>query len=664
MAFVQASKISLAFGERDILDDVTIVLQNGTKAALAGANGSGKSTLMKVLAGEVAFDDGEISKEKGTRLAYLPQSGIVFAESTLYEEAEKAFSHFSSIIKEIEDTLTRMSFEQDEKKLLNLSQQLHSLQNLIDSSSWNMREALIEEVLQGLGFLQSDLNRKTHEFSGGWQMRIALAKILLSDADIIILDEPTNYLDIEARAFLRDFLLRFKGGFLLVSHDRDFLDSVAKETYEIFKGKLKRYIGTYTDYEKQRETEVAFLVKKWEEQQQEIAKTEEFIRRFRSNASKAALVQDRIRRLEKMELVEIPEHLKKLHFSFPAAPHSGKIAMSLKNVTKSYNSHCVIKDFSFLIERSSKLCFVGRNGAGKSTLLRVIAGVDAEFEGERRVGEGIEIGYFSQEASEEIQGSSTILEYIENKAPTHLIPKVKSMLAAFLFRGDDIYKSLSVLSGGEKSRLALLSLLLKPHNLLILDEPTNHLDIHSKDVLLEALKKFDGTVLFVSHDKYFIEHLATGILELRSRGEAFNPSHNEPSRVRYFPGTYDYYLYRCTKEEGDETADSLLYKNETRLEKKNIEESETSCEKLSDNVPLSYQERKKQKSANAKKKREEEALMKQIEEAEQKIREKHEELGKSEVYKDGAKSKSVKAEISELEARVEELTSQWEALMN
>ncbi len=661
MAFVQASKISLAFGERDILDDVTIILQNGTKAALAGANGSGKSTLMKVLAGEIRPDDGEISKEKGTQLAYLPQSGIVLKESTLYDEAEKAFSQLYAITQEIEKVLLLMNSESDEKKLMNLSQQLHTLQSQLDSSSWNMREALIEEILQGLGFLNSDFRRKTHEFSGGWQMRIALAKILLSDADIIILDEPTNYLDIEARAFLKDFLLRFKGGFLLVSHDRDFLDSVAKETYEVFKGKVKRYVGTYTAYEKQREDEIAFLMKKWEEQQDEIAKTEEFIRKFRYNASKAALVQDRIRRLEKMEMVEIPEHLKKIHFSFPEAPHSGKIVLDLKNITKSYNSRCVIKDFSFLIERSSKLCFAGRNGAGKSTLLRVIAGVDSAFEGERRIGEGVEIGYFSQEASEEISGNSTILDYIESKAPTHLIPKVKSMLAAFLFRGDDIYKNISVLSGGEKSRLALLSLLLRPLNLLILDEPTNHLDIHSKDVLLEALQKFDGTVLFVSHDKYFIEHLATGVIELRHKGDVFNPSSLEPSQVRYFPGTYDYYLYRCKKEE--EEKQETFFGNISKTEP--AENKETKGETGAEGkVILSYEERKKQKTANAKKKREEDALMRKIEELEQKIQAKNEELGRPTVYKDGEKSKQVKTEIAELESQVNQLTEKWEALIN
>lgn len=651
MAFVQASKISLAFGDRDILDDVTIILQAGTKAALAGANGSGKSTLMKVIAGVMQQDSGEIAKERGTTLAYLPQSGIVFKENTLYEEAEKAFSYAHTLIEEIESTLSLMESEKDEKVLIALSDKLHTLQLKLEGSDWNRREALIEAVLQGLGFLKEDFNRKTDEFSGGWQMRIALAKLLLEKSDILILDEPTNYLDIEAREFLKSFLISFKGGFLLVSHDRSFLDATVKETYEIFKGKLKKYAGTYTDYERQRKVEVEALVKKWEEQQEEIVKTEEFIRRFRSNASKAALVQDRIRRLEKMEVIEIPENLKKIHFSFPPAPHSGKIILNLKDITKSYTSHCVIKDFNMIIERGSKLCFAGRNGAGKTTLLRVLAGFDSCFLGDRVVGEGVQIGYFSQNASEEIQGEIKIIDYIESKAPTHLIPRVKSMLAAFLFRGDDIYKSLNVLSGGEKSRLALLSLLLKPLNLLILDEPTNHLDINSKDVLLEALQKFTGTVLFVSHDKYFIEHLATGVVELKHKEDS-SLSSKEPSIIRYFPGTYDYYLYRCEKERGEKLEENTFFeKTGASSKQKGIK-----C------APLSYEEQKKIKSANAKKKREEEALMEKIERIEKEIDEKNVQLGKPEIYTNGEMSKRISGEIKELEKELENATKEWEEI--
>lgn len=647
MPFVQLSKVSLAFGDRDILDDVTLILTQGTKAALAGANGSGKSTLMKVIAGEMAYDSGEISKEKGTTLAYLPQSGIVFSENTVYEEVEQAFLYGFSLIEEIEKILEEMKVEKDEEKLYLLSHKQYELQAKLDESPWHMREALIGEVLQGLGFEKTDFNRKTSEFSGGWQMRIALAKVLLSNSDILILDEPTNYLDIEARSYLQDYLIRFKGGFLLVSHDRHFLDSVVKDTYEILSGKLKKYHGTYTEYEKQRAEEVQYLVKKWKEQQEEIAKNEEFIRRFRSNASKAALVQDRIKRLEKLEIIEIPEHLKTMHFSFPSPPHSGKIVINAKDITKSYGNNCVIKDFSTIIERGSKICIVGRNGAGKSTLLKVLAQKDADFSGEAKLGEGVTVGYFSQDASEEVNGCETVLDYIEKKAPLELIPRVKSMLAAFLFRGDDVYKSISVLSGGEKSRLALLSLLLKPLNLLILDEPTNHLDIHSKDVLLEALQKFSGTVLFVSHDKYFIQNLATGIIELRHEDNDLNPSSTSPSRIRFFPGTYDYYLYQIEKEEKGTNASFFPIQNE----------------KLSnDKTSISYEEQKKKRSENAKKKKEEAILIDKMEQIEKNIKIKEELLGTPEVYKDGEATKMIKGEIAILEEELAIATKEWEKL--
>ncbi|MGP1415274.1 MAG: ribosomal protection-like ABC-F family protein [Treponema sp.] len=650
MPFVQLSKVSLAFGDRDILDDVTLILTQGTKAALAGANGSGKSTLMKVIAGEMPYDSGEISKEKGTTLAYLPQSGIVLHENTVYEEVEKAFLYGFNIIEEIEEILQEMKVEKDEDKLYSLSHKQYELQTKLDESPWSMREALIEEVLQGLGFLKTDFNRKTSEFSGGWQMRIALAKVLLSNSDILILDEPINYLDIEARTYLQDYLIRFKGGFLLVSHDRYFLDSVVKDTYEIMSGKLRKYHGTYTEYEKQRAEEVQYLVKKWKEQQEEIAKNEEFIRRFRSNASKAALVQDRIKRLEKLEIIELPEHLKTMHFSFPAPPHSGKIVINAKDITKSYGERCVIKDFRTIIERGSKICIVGRNGAGKSTLLRILAQQDINFLGEAKLGEGVVIGYFSQEASEEVKGKETVLEYIEEKTPLELIPRVKSMLGAFLFRGDDVYKSISVLSGGEKSRLALLSLLLKPLNLLILDEPTNHLDINSKDVLLEALKKFSGTVLFVSHDKYFIQNLATGIIELKHEGDDSNPSSFAPSRIRFFPGTYDYYLYQIEKEEKGGEASFFSIQNE-RVEKTSVDKS-----------TISYEEQKKKRAENAKKRKEEATLIDKMELLEKNIKAKEELLGTPEVYKDGEATKKIKGEIAILEEELAIATKEWENL--
>ncbi|UTC65405.1 ABC-F family ATP-binding cassette domain-containing protein [Treponema sp. OMZ 788] len=653
MPFIQLSKISLAFGDRDILKDITLILTAGTKAALTGANGCGKSTLMKIVAGQIKADSGEIASEKDTSIAYLPQSGIVHKGKTLAEEAETAFAYGYDIIKAMDETGERMKTEKDEQKLLALANDYHALQTRLENSGWNAKKGLIDETLRGLGFSSSDFNKNTEEFSGGWQMRIALAKVLLQNADIIVLDEPTNYLDIEARSWLELWLKKFKGGFLLVSHDRYFLDQTVNETYELFKGNLKKYKGTYSDYERIRTVEVEGLIKAYEQQQEEIAKTEDFIRKFRYTESRAALVQDRIRRLEKMERIELPEHLKKIRFSFPPAPHSGKIVLQAEGISRAYSTasgtHRVIENLDLTVEKGERLVLAGKNGAGKSTLLRILAGEDKNFTGSLKEGAGVRMGYFSQDESETITGSESIIDLLERSAPTELVPKLYDMLAAFLFRGDDIYKSLSVLSGGEKSRLALLLLLLKPLNLLILDEPTNHLDLHSKDVLLDALKRFDGTVIFVSHDKGFIQDLATRVLELKADEEGL-----QPSRVRNFPGTYDYYLYRLEQEKADDDSKTSV----------NVTKPQTAAKPINSSQPqksaaLSYEEQKKLRSERRKLEKEEERLLNEIEKCEVEIAENEALLAEPEVYSNGEKSRAVQNKIEELKARAEELSESW-----
>ena len=644
MPFIQLSKISLAFGDRDILKDITLILTAGTKAALTGANGCGKSTLMKIVAGQIKADSGDIATEKDTSIAYLPQSGIVHKGKTLAEEAETAFAYGYDIIKAMDEVGEKMKTEKDEQKLIALANDYHALQTRLENSGWNSKKGLIDETLRGLGFSSADFNKNTEEFSGGWQMRIALAKVLLQNADIIVLDEPTNYLDIEARSWLELWLKKFKGGFLLVSHDRYFLDQTVTETYELFKGTLKKYKGTYSDYERIRTIEVEGLIKAYEQQQEEIAKTEDFIRKFRYTESRAALVQDRIRRLEKMERIELPEHLKKIRFSFPPAPHSGKIVLQAEGISKAYSQtsgvHRVIENLDLTVEKGERLVLAGKNGAGKSTLLRILAGEDKNFTGSLKEGAGVQMGYFSQDESETITGNESIIDLLERSAPTDLVPKLYDMLAAFLFRGDDIYKSLSVLSGGEKSRLALLLLLLKPLNLLILDEPTNHLDLHSKDVLLDALKRFDGTIVFVSHDKGFIQDLATRVLELKADEEGLNPS-----RIRNFPGSYDYYLYRIEQEEAEDK-NGAIRKTDT------AETSKTSAN-------LSYEEQKRLRSERRKLEKEEERLLNEIEKCETEIAENEALLAEPEVYSNGEKSRAVQKKIEELRARAEELSESW-----
>ncbi|MDR0452351.1 MAG: ABC-F family ATP-binding cassette domain-containing protein [Treponema sp.] len=555
MAFVQFTKVSLAFGDRDILKDVGLNLASGSRAALAGANGSGKSTLMKVIAGNLKADSGERAIQKGSRVSYLPQSGIVHAGRTLREEAETAYSSIALLLDEMEAVGRVLeTVKSDAGKTKPLLDEYCRLHEAVENSGYYNRAQAISAVLAGLGFAEADLDRKAEEFSGGWQMRIALAKVLLEAPDILLLDEPTNYLDIEARAWLEDWLRSFSGGYLLVSHDRYFLDVTVNEVYELFRGSLKRYAGNYSDYEKTRQADIDSLLKRYAEQQEEIARLESIINRFRYKASKAAFVQERVKKLEKMERIEIPESLKRISISFPPPPHSGRIALTLRGVGKAYGERRVLDGLDLDLDSGERLVVVGRNGAGKTTLLRILAGADTGYQGSVQYGAGIAPGYFSQDAAEALAGitadgrAQTVLEFAEAGAPAALIPRIRDMLGAFLFRGDDIYKGVSVLSGGEKSRLALLKMLLRPVNLLILDEPTNHLDIYSKDIFLETLKKFSGTVIFVSHDRAFMEALSTKTLEL-SAAEAASPGTPQgPGKHRLFYGNYAYYLERLERE--------------------------------------------------------------------------------------------------------------------
>lgn len=664
MPFVQLSNVSLAFADRDILQNITLVLTNGTKAALTGANGCGKSTLMKIIAGKLQADSGSISTEKNTRVAYLPQSGIVHTGRTLTDEAETAFAHGAALIEQLEAVGKQMSEEPDTAKAERLAHDYHNLQVALEQSLWYSRQGLIDETLRGLGFTAKDFDRLTDEFSGGWQMRIALAKILLSGADILILDEPTNYLDIEARSWLELWLKKFSGGFLVVSHDRSFLDATVTETFELFNGVLKRYAGAYTHYEKTRTVELASLIKAYTQQQEEIAKTEEFIRKFRYNASKAALVQDRIRRLEKLERITLPEHLKKIHFSFPPVPHSGNIVLQAQHIAKAYGDRFILKNAELTVAKNDRIAFTGRNGAGKTTFLRILAGEDTDFSGSVKYGAGVAAGYFSQDAAERIAGNATIIETLEQEAPTHLIPKLYDMLAAFLFRGDDIHKPLSVLSGGEKSRLALLRLLLTPLNVLILDEPTNHLDLHSKDVLLDALQRFEGTVIFVSHDKFFIQGLATRILELTASEDSA-----AGTRIRDFPGTYDYYLYRIAAENSESESDgkrsTAAPPHAKAASRPPSSASHTGSDASGKKTGQSlYEAQKQQRTEKRKREKEEERLMTELTETEDKIKALEALLSEPDVYADGEKIRRIRQEIKTLTETAQALTDQWDALVS
>ena len=654
MAFVQFSKVSLAFGDRDILKDVSVNLAAGTKAALSGANGSGKSTLMKIMAGEIVPDSGQRIAQKNSRIVYLPQSGIVHKGTSLREEADKAFEYGYALQEELDSIGDALKDPDANSKVL--LERHHEITTTLENSGWYRRATLAEQVLIGLGFSQKDMERQTEEFSGGWQMRIALAKALMQEPDILLLDEPTNYLDLEARNWLEQFLSNFSGGFLLVSHDRYFLDTTVTEVYELFNGQLHRYVGNYSHYEKVREGEMESLIARYNQQQEEIHKLEDFIRRFGYKATKAAQAQERQKMLDKLlaQQVEIPESLKKIHFTFPPAPHSGRLVLTLEQVSKSYDGHRqVLNNLDLIVEKGERLVVVGCNGSGKTTLLRILAGEDQAFSGSIKLGAGVAVGYFSQDSAEKIAGNTKVLDFIEKDAPLELIPKLRDMLGAFLFRGDDVFKTLDVLSGGEKSRLALLQLLLRPVNLLILDEPTNHLDLHSKDVLLNALKDFGGTVVFVSHDRGFIEDLATRVIELRPPLEDGTEA-GWLGRARNFPGSYSYYLERLESEnQGAVTVqENVQEKNRQSATAKSGTEEKTGA--------LRYEEQKRLKNERRKLEREEERLMTEIAQAEGEKEKLKEELSLPHIYSDMQKSRSVQEKIENLEQKIQELTEAWE----
>jgi len=638
MAFIQFSNIALAFGDRDILKNVNLRLAAGSRSCLSGANGSGKSTLMKIIAGLIPADSGDRAIQKDARVSYLPQSGIVHRGMCLRDEAETAFSFVHRLIDKMEKLggLLQQA-KSDDSSTQVLIEEHHNLQEQIEETGYYRREAAISMVLSGLGFSAKDFERDTGEFSGGWQMRIALAKVLLEKPDILLLDEPTNYLDIEARNWLEGWLKDFTGGYLLVSHDRYFLDVCVNEVYELFNGNLKRYTGNYTAYEKTRQIELASLLKRYEEQQEEIEKTEALIRRFRYKATKAAFAQELIKRLEKMERIEIPETLKKINIGFPPPPHCGNITLTLEGIGKSYGKRRVLSALDLCIETGECLVVAGPNGAGKTTLLRIIAGVDKDFEGSVKYGSGVKAGYFSQDAAEALEGSESIIEFMEAQSPTALIPKLRDMLGAFLFRGDDVYKSVSVLSGGEKSRLALLTMLLKPVNLLVLDEPTNHLDLYSKDILLDALKKFSGTIIFVSHDRAFMEALSTKTLELQPG------SGSSPAAAKLFYGNYAYYLDRISNEANTN------------------ENKETQAIQQKTSGEIRAQDKQRQ-AVIRRLERQEAEILKTLEELENQKARLEAELSLPEIYSNGEKAKAVKLKLDECEAAIKLKNSEWEKI--
>lgn len=655
MGHLQLQGISHAFGARDILRDVTFSISNMDRVALTGTNGSGKSTLMRIMAGRLTPDSGAIVPAGDTSVAYLPQSGVSHSNRTVLAEVESVYRHARVLVEELEEigALLERSSEpagvEETKETEQLVRRHAEVTEAIRESGYWDRDRAIHRVLTGLGFAESDFERLTSEFSAGWRMRIALASVLLRRPDVLLLDEPTNYLDLEARDWLEDYLASYPGAVMIVSHDRYFLDRVVDRVAELYLGKIGLYRGNFSDYEKKRREEMQSILASYEQQQEEIARLEEFVRRFRYNASKAALVQSRIKQLEKIERIEIPEGLKRVHLTFPPAPHSGRAVLRLREVTRRYGEISAVEKVDLHLERGDKLVIVGPNGAGKSTLMRIIAGRDNAFDGSRELGTGVSIGYFSQDAVDDPAAEKTVFESVEHAAPERGEGEIRNLLGAFLFHGDDAFKPTGVLSGGERSRLELLKLLLSPKNLLVLDEPTNHLDMTSKSVLLDALTSYSGTVIFVSHDRYFIDALAESVLELRPPGV-------DGPRSRLFPGDYAYYQRRMEAERHEAEAKASVSRVRAGAGKTGEASTEVGPAKED------HAESKRRRNEIRRLRKREESLLAAIEELEDAKRRLEHELADPAVYSDGVRVKNVRDKLDAIEAQISSRHDEWEAV--
>lgn len=519
---INLSNISIQYGGKFLFDGITFTITEKDRIGLVGKNGAGKSTLLKILTGEIRPETGNIAMDNNTTIGYLPQEMKLMPTLSVYEETAKAFAK----IQQLEQDALQLSYELGERSdyesaaYSRLVQQVADIQEQLQFLGAANRRETIERVLRGLGFMSRDLDRPLQEFSGGWQMRIELAKILLQRPSFILLDEPTNHLDIEAIMWLEDYLASYAGGVMLISHDRAFLDRVCNRTIELVSGKLYDYRASYSEFMAMRELRIEKQISDAKRQSKEIEHTQFLIEKFRAKKNKAKFAQTLIRKLEKTERVEVDDlENAAISFRFPDAPHSGRVVVKLEQVSKYYGEKKVFSEVSMLIERGEKIAFVGRNGEGKTTLTRIIAG-KIPYNGSCELGHQVDIGYFEQHQAESLDSKKTVFQIIDDAATGDMRHRVRSLLGAFLFGGEDTEKRVSVLSGGEKSRLALAKMLLEPVNLLILDEPTNHLDMYAKEVLKQALFDFDGTLIIVSHDRDFLRDLTDKVYEFRD-GQIF-----------------------------------------------------------------------------------------------------------------------------------------------
>ncbi len=663
---IQLSDVTKSFGDRVLFGHVTWQIGDGERVGLCGPNGAGKTTLLKILGGIEEADSGGVVKPAGLSIGYLPQDGLSHSGRTVFEEASSAFQPLLDMkaeMHDIEHKLGDASVPQDEHDaMLARYAELQDRFRLDEGYNIDLR---ISSVLRGLGFSIEDGARPCETFSGGWQMRIALAKLLLGRPNLLLLDEPTNHLDLEARNWLEEYLGSYPYAVILVSHDRYFLDAVVTRITDVHLRKLTDYVGNYSKYVEQRDAMLERLRQAKREQDEEVARVKMFIDRFRYQATKAAQVQSRIKLLEKVVPIEVPPERKRIHFRFPACPKSGRTVMEVKGASKAYGALEVFEKVDLHIERGDRIALVGPNGAGKSTLMRLLSGEEAPDTGQRTLGHQVVMEYFAQDEATRLEPTLTVYETLETGSPAGMVPAIRNLLGGFLFSGDDIYKKAGVLSGGERTRLAVARMLLRPSNTLLLDEPTNHLDLDSKDVLLDALEDYGGTLIIVSHDRYFVEKLATKIIEI-GHGQAL-----------VYPGTYKEFLWHKEHPDGIRDSGSGIRgpvvqgpaKSDGAKPKTPSPKPKSPSPESRVPDPESREARKQQEAERRKRDREAQALQKRITDLEGRIAERETLVKELEArmasagfYDDREGSKEVVNRHQALMWEVGDLIAQWEAL--
>jgi ATP-binding cassette, subfamily F, member 3 len=655
---IQLSNLTKSFGDRTLIDHVTWQISDGDRVGLCGPNGAGKTTLLKMLGGLDEPDSGGVVKPADLTIGYLPQDGLTHTGRTVFEEASSAFQPLLDIkaeMHDIEHRLADASIPQDDHDaMLVRYSELQDRFRLGDGYSMDLR---IATVLRGLGFSPEDAARPAETFSGGWQMRIALAKLLLGRPNLLLLDEPTNHLDLEARNWLEEYLGTYPYAVILVSHDRYFLDAVVTRITDLNLRKLTDYVGNYSTYVAQRDAMLERLRQAKKEQDEEVARVKMFIDRFRYQATKAAQVQSRIKLLEKVVPIEVPLERKRIHFTFPPCRKSGRTVLELKHARKAYGPVMVFKNLSLHIERGDRIALVGPNGSGKSTLMRMLSGEETPDSGARTVGHEVVIEYFAQDEAARLNPALTVYETLESGSPTDMVPAIRNILGGFLFSGDDVYKKAGVLSGGERTRLAVARMLLRPSNTLLLDEPTNHLDLDSKDVLLDALEDYGGTLIFVSHDRYFVEKLATKIIEV-GHGEAV-----------VYPGTYTEFLW--SKEHQGDVREGPKPKSQIPNPKSQKKPEVPRPKPVESQIPNpeSREARKHQEAERRRKQRAADALQRRISDLESRIAEREAQVKELEAtmaapgfYENHEAVRPVTDRHQALMWEVGDLIAQWEAL--